>query len=199
MILYDVEIKKAILGKNEDPMEEVEYCEGWGDHEGMGVSCVCCYDYDVERFRVFCDDNISEFRGLLDHHDVLVGYNNIRFDNPVLTHALTSDEESVAKLLEYLNSKSYDIFAEIRKVTGRMIGLDAMVKANGLATGKTGNGALAPVWYQTGQFGRLIDYCLADVWLTKKLLDKIILDGLLISPKDGSNLVINSPYPEDNK
>ena len=198
MIIYDIEIKKAILGRHEPVKLGIEYCEGWGDHAGMGVSTVCCYDYKDDRYRVFCDDNIDEFFVLVDQHDIIVGYNNIKFDNPILAHAMPNPDANPVFMLDHLNLKSYDIFAEIRKVTGRMIGLGDMVKANGLATGKTGNGADAPVWYQTGGWGRLIDYCLADVWLTKKLLDKIILDGLLISPKDGSDLIIDSPYPGDN-
>ena len=197
MLIYDIEIKKAILGKNETEKPGIEYCEGWGDHVGMGVSTVCCYDYDAERSRVFCDDNMDEFRILTDQHDILVGYNNIKFDNAVLAYVLSSPDTNPVLMKNHLDLKSYDILAEIRKAAGCMIGLDAMVKVNGLAIGKTGNGALAPVWYQAGQWGRLVDYCLADVELTKMLLDKIMFNGILINPRGGADLVVESPYPDN--
>jgi hypothetical protein len=193
MLIYDVEIKKAILGKHDDPVEGIEYCEGWGDHLGMGVSTVCCYDYSDGRYRVFCEDNLEEFWHLIDDHDVIAGFNNIKFDNKVLAHAVSHPDMPAEKILEHFNSKSYDIFAEIRKASGMMCGLDATVKANGLGTGKTGNGAMAPVWYQTGQWGVLIDYCIADVWLTKNVLDLIILQGKLINPRNGKEMSIKKP------
>ena len=190
MLVYDIEIKKAILGKNDSPIEGVEYCEGWNDHVGMGVSCVCCYDYVDDRYRVFCEDNMSDFALLIAGHDVIVGFNNIGFDNKVLACQCTEFSE---QSLKYLNERSYDILAEIRNAGGGWCGLDAMVKANSLATGKTGNGAMAPVWYQAGRIGKLVDYCTADVWLTKKLLDKIIQGEPLISSKTGQVINVRKP------
>lgn len=190
MLVYDLEIKKAILGKNDQPVEGVEYCEGWKDSVGMGVSCVCCYDYITDRYRVFMEDNMPDFALLVDSREVIIGYNNIGFDNKVLAHMGTDPSE---QSLEYLNKKSYDILAEIRAAGGGWCGLDAMVKANGLGAGKTGNGAMAPVWYQAGRIGKLVDYCMADVWLTKKLLDKIIKGETLISSKTGQVINIRKP------
>jgi len=195
MLIYDVEISSAILGRGERKQEGIKYCQGWKDFVGMGVSTVCCYDYIEDRYRVFCEDNMEEFIKLVKSHDMIVGFNNISFDNNVLAYVLSSPDTNPVLMKDYMDNKSYDILVEIWVAAGLSrefhypshIGysLDAMVKANNLATGKTGNGALAPVWYQEGQYGRLIDYCLADVWLTKKLLDKIILDGKLVSPKKG--------------
>ncbi|MBE9570096.1 MAG: hypothetical protein IMF11_05690 [Proteobacteria bacterium] len=193
MLVYDIEIKKAILGKDEQPLGGVEYCEGWGDHVGMGVSCVCCYDYADDRYRVFCEDNMHDFVLLIDNREVIVGFNNINFDNKVLACHGGTDPLEQKTVLEYLNKRSYDILAEIRAAGGGWCGLDAMVKANNLATGKTGNGALAPVWYQAGRIGKLIDYCMADVWLTKKLLDKIIQGDTLTSSKTGQVINIRKP------
>ena len=192
MLVYDIEICKAILGKGDQPIEGVEYCEGWGDHEGMGVSCVCCYDYADDRYRVFMEDNMSDFALLVAGHEVIVGFNNIGFDNKVLAYAWPSLIHH-ERNLEWLNEKSYDILAEIRAAGGGWCKLDGIIKANGLAKGKTGNGAMAPVWYQAGRIGKLCDYCLADVWLTKKLLDLIIYGQPLISSRTGQVINIRKP------
>jgi len=205
MLVYDIEICKAILGKNNRPMTGVEYCEGWHDHKRMGVSCVCCYDYIENRYRTFMEDNMEDFVLLVESRRTLVGFNNIGFDNKVIAYAVPKGNDDPKKLPgwtmptdpvnveKYLNKKSYDILAEIRNAGGGWCSLDAMVKANNLATGKTGNGALAPVWYQQGRIGKLVDYCLADVWLTKKLLDKIIQGEPLISSKTGQVINIKKP------
>ena len=185
MIVYDIEIKNAICKRGEAPTPGIQYCKGFGDVENMGISTLCAYDYDEDRYRVFCEDNLDEVESLFRQHDVIVGYNSIHFDNAVLA----CETPDLTK--EYLDGKSYDIFAEIRKATGAMIGLDAMIKANGLGTGKTGNGALAPHWYQLGKMGKLVDYCIADTWLTKKLFEKIRNDGILKSPKTGKDFSIS--------
>ncbi|MCK4822746.1 hypothetical protein KA005_43685, partial [bacterium] len=115
MLVYDIEIKKAILGKTDQPIEGVEYCDGWNDHAEMGVSCVCCYDYVDDRYRVFCEDNMQDFALLVDSREVIVGFNNIGFDNKVLAYQGTDPPE---QNLEYLNKRSYDILAEIRHAGG---------------------------------------------------------------------------------
>ena len=197
MLIYDCEIARAIRGRGEVKREGIKYCQGWQDHGNMGISTVCCYDYEKDQYGVFCQDNMDEFIELVAECDILVGFNSISFDNNVLSCVVPGLTK------EKLDAKSYDILVEIWKAAGLSpefkypshIGysLDAMVKANDLASGKTGNGALAPVWYQTGQWGRLINYCLADIWLTKKLLDKIIRDGKLVSPKSKGTITLKSP------
>jgi hypothetical protein len=34
-IIYDIEIKRSILGKREQPVDGIEYCSGWHDHANM--------------------------------------------------------------------------------------------------------------------------------------------------------------------
>ena len=196
MIIYDIEIRKSILGKNETKIEGVEYCEGWDDHANMGVSCLCCYDYVEDRYRTFMEDNMEDFALLVDARDVIVGFNNKNFDNKVLAYEGTDPPEQA---LEYLNKKSYDLLAEIRAAGGGWCSLDAMIKANGLAAGKTGNGALAPQWYQEGRIGKLLDYCTADVWLTKKLMDLVLQDKVMYSSKTGQVIKLRKPKKRRKK
>jgi hypothetical protein len=67
--------------------------------------------------------------------------------------------------------------------------LDATVKANFHTEAKTGHGALAPVNWQRGFIGDVIDYCLMDVRLTLRVL-RLILDwGHVVSPKDPTKVL----------
>lgn len=60
MLVFDTEIIKAILGKKEEQIPGIEYCEGWKDFVGMGISVVGAYDFVENKFRVFLEDNLNE-------------------------------------------------------------------------------------------------------------------------------------------
>lgn len=194
MLIYDIEIKKAICGKNDTRQDGIEYCEGWHDHANMGIACIGAYDYAEDRYRVFMDDNMDDFFHLCDASDLLIGFNNIAFDNAVINaHSPMLTEAH----------KFYDILVELWAAAGlgpqfkfpthAGFGLDALCKAN-FGTAKSGNGALAPVDFQKRRYGSLIDYCLNDVHLTKQVFDKIMACGMLQDPRNpGISLSIRKP------
>lgn len=131
-LIYDIEIRKAILGKGEARQSGREYCAGWQDHANMGVSVVGAYDYATDRWRVFCAEQCA-------------GY-----------------------------------------------GLDATCEVN-FGINKTGNGAHAPVAWQRGRFGEVVDYCINDIKLTKVLFDHVLAVKPIIDPKDGRSLSLSVP------
>jgi len=188
MIVYDCEIEKAILGKDELMVDGIYYCGGWEDFEHMGISCIGAYDYLTDRCRVFCRDNFPEFQDLVDSRSIAIGFNSIGFDNRLLA----------ANGIRIPAYKSYDVLVEVWLAAGlgpmfeypSHLGfkLDDLCEAN-LGLTKTGHGALAPVQWQRGKIGAVIDYCLADVWLTKKLVNLIDRDGCLKDPRDPSKLL----------
>lgn len=49
MLIYDVEIKKAIPFKNAPRIEGIDYCGGWNDYVNMGISVVGVYDYSTDQ------------------------------------------------------------------------------------------------------------------------------------------------------
>lgn len=193
-LIYDIEIINAVPVNNEPPVYGVNYCEGWHDHANMGVSVIGCYDYHEDRYRVFCNEGFPEFKALAADR-LCVGFNSIRFDNAVLRAC------GIADLAE---SNCYDILRELWIAAGvgdadpfdfKLHGgywLDATCERN-FGTKKTGNGALAPVLWQQGRYGEVIDYCLNDVKLTKQLFDRALSGEPIISPKDGGNLTLQMP------
>lgn len=194
MFVYDCEIIKAIQSKNEDRLKGIEYCDGWQDHENMGISVVCGYDYFTDRYRVFMADNLINLQAvLLDHPGPLVGFNNIGFDNKLLR----------ANGLKVDDSKCYDILKEIWISDGLSpefqypshIGysLDDLLLANFTGIAKSGHGAMAPVLWQQKRYAEVVDYCLEDVRLTKKVLDRILRSGRLLNPKNGKPLLVPRP------
>ena len=194
-LCYDLEIVKAIPGKEPIPTE-IECCEGWHDHAHMGISCLCAYDYVEDRYRVFMEDNLEDFFRLCSKRELLIGFNNIRFDNLVL------NAHPFSLQMPIQDEKCYDLLREVWVSAGlgptfvypSHLGysLDAVCRRNNLGT-KTGDGAMAPILWQRGNLGRVIDYCLNDIVLTKRLFDLAAAGSQIISPKDGRQLQLKHP------
>lgn len=160
----------------------------------MGVSVVGVYEYLADRFRLFCKDNFDEFSRLVEGADLVIGFNNKGFDDPLVKAAL-----GVAVAEE----KSYDLLQEVWLAAGLPghfagpksggYGLEACALANGLPK-KTGHGALAPILWQRGETGKVADYCLHDVWLTRGLVNWVRARGTLLCPKTGTDLNVRRPW-----
>jgi hypothetical protein len=195
VIIYDCEIVNAIPPRDGAKLDGIVYTEGWGDHAHMGISVIGVYDYLEERSRVFCQDNAAEFERLWKARELCVGYNNIPFDN-----ALIDETEGWCCPPD---DRCYDILREIWAAAGlgprfdfRTHGgysLDALCKAN-FGRSKSGNGAFAPVLWQQGKIGEVIDYCLNDVvGLTKPLFDAVLAGTPLKNPTGGKDMVLRRP------
>jgi hypothetical protein len=196
-VVYDIEIAKAIPNRKEPMMPNIKYCNGWHDHKGMGISCIVTYEVEKDSYRVFMKDNFIEFEQLLVEADIVVGFNSVRFDNKVI--------EANRVYVPGLKEKSFDILREIWTEKGLDpdkfgrshwgYNLDGLAEAN-LGTEKSGNGALAPIWFQQGEYGKLIDYCLKDVEITKNLYLKVLRDGFLIMPQKHGYIKLNLSGPD---
>lgn len=192
-ILYDCEIVKAIPNRDGSKLDGIEYCAGWRDFANMGVSVTGVYDYVDGRYRVFCKDNIAEFAKLISERDLCVGFNSIPFDNELLK----------ASGWPYpLPEKCYDLLREIWAAnnlgpefnfkTHGGYGLDAVCEKN-FGSRKSGEGALAPVLWQQGKIGAVIDYCLNDCLLEKQLFDAALRGDTIKNPKGGPDLLLRNP------
>lgn len=202
MLVYDIEI---IRSPKFDPKKpNYEYAKGWDDHHGMSIACIGIYDYKDDHLT--CVDmswmenpdgaDIHENQWVFElfaDADLVIGYNNHRFDDPMMrSHGFNINE-----------FKSYDILANIYAAVGLTgawdyrthggYGLDAVCKANGIE-GKSGDGAHAPFDWQDGKKKEVMDYCKNDVQITKDLVDQIFANGGLISPKTGKFVRIAMPY-----
>lgn len=203
-LVYDIEVIRAIPARHNPPIAGIEYATSWTDFQNMGVACICAYDYVEKRYRVFSEGNWQDFLLLAQKRVPLVGFNNINFDNQVIAATLTNRlKNEVSGLFEPFMPEGlcYDLKREIWAANGLGpvfvpathdgFGLDAVASANGLGR-KAGNGALAPVWWQQGQYGHVIDYCLQDVNLTRKLFD-LAIENKVKDPKTGQLLNLRPP------
>lgn len=187
MIIYDIEIQNLIPDKNKQPLADFQYCKGWDDHFGMGLACAVTFDTARQEFRIFDEFMIDDLKKTLLRTDVVIGFNCLRFDNKVLA----------AYEIEIPQHKCYDLLVEIAKAAGTPtsysgLSLEAICEAN-FGMKKTGDGADAPILYQRKRYGELHDYCLADVRLTKKLIDLIWDCGHIKNPRNNQWIRVARP------
>ena len=172
MIVYDCEI---INGIPPISMPNITYCSGWSDFKNMGISCICAYDYEEDIYHTYCADNFPAFQRLVYQSDIVVGFNSRKFD----------DKLCAAHGIEV--ATDYDIYLQ----AGKSGSLSKLCEKN-LGTKKSLSGKSAPILWQRGNYGKVIDYCLTDVTLTVKLLNFIMETGSIID-KTGKEVLINGP------
>src|ERR1700684_3274336 len=179
LVVYDCEIRHCIPdGKNPIP-KGMATCKGWTDYTGMGISVITAYVWG-EGYRVFLENNMQEFKALAsDPETILAGFHSWRFDDRLIAAVLD---------IGINPSRTWDLLRQIVKATGgnpdgvpHGYGLSALCEANFLSRKTPGAGAQAPILWQSGQIGALVDYCLSDTMRTKKLIE-LAVDGRLRSP-----------------
>lgn len=190
ILVYDLEIENAVQDKRKGDamLADIKYCDGWDDHKGMGITVIGAYDYAYHRYRVFLKDNFDDFVNLCRDR-LAVSFNGIGFDNKVLQAVLRFSPTE---------ARCYDVLREMWAAAGLPpefnykthggLGLNTTAKVN-FNLGKTDDGGLAPVEWQRGNHGRVIDYCLQDVKLTKMCFDRVVSNGGLRDPRDASRFL----------
>lgn len=189
VVVYDCEIIRAIPDKKVPNARDVQYCGGWGDYAGMGISVIAAVDVEAHVPRVFFEDNLSAFaewsRGAL-----LVGHSNDGFDDHLLrAHGL------------FTAAGSYDLLCKLRKAVGeperftpgrtkagRKVNDCARVNLNGMQ--KSDDGGNAPRLWQEGKHAEVVDYCLRDVTIEYQLF---LRRGAFVDPVTGRIVQLEEP------
>lgn len=127
----------------------------------LKVSVVGTYDYLIDEYVSYEENEIHQLEERLKTVDLLVGFNIRRFDLPVLQPYLFTLAESIHVL---------DLLDEIERVRGHRVSLQSLAQAS-LEVSKSGQGIDAVEMYKRGQMDLLKKYCLDDVRITKDLYE----------------------------
>lgn len=197
VLVYDLEIIKAIRMQGAKPVRGIKYCAGWHDHAEMGISVIGAMDLHESTWvfredRHECYDSIIEFQKAVDRSDLLVGFNSLQFDDCVCAANGIFCKTGYDILREFYAAKGLNPFPEIYDDRYRGYRLDALAYAT-LGERKTGNGTNAPIMWQRGEKTAVIQYCLDDVRLTKRLFDRIRAGQPLIDPMTEEAIVLRNP------
>lgn len=183
LVVMDLEIKEAVDESNPE--------RGWAAARSgkLGVSVVCVYDYETDRYHFFDDYNLGEGIALLESADGLVSFNGLEFDLPCLSGVYGRS---------IMPRGHYDILQQVWKALGRRTkgyGLGPICERT-LGVGKAGSGIGATDLWNENRVAELYTYCLADVHLTSVLFDHIMTTGHIIDINGDVLHVYNKDFPD---
>ena len=134
---------------------------GGYNHSLLKVSLVGVYFYATEEYKCFLEKDLPSLWGYFEQADRLIGYNNKKFDLPVLNNYYAGDLSRLPTL---------DILEVIEKSLGFRLKLDD-VAVSTLGYGKSGSGLQAVEFFRQGKIEELKAYCLQDVKVTKEIYE----------------------------
>lgn len=148
-ITFDIETRNLFsdVGKNDPTL--------------LDISVVCAHDSETDKYTSYTEENLHKLWPLIEHADMLIGYNSDHFDIPLLNKYYPGD---LTKM------RSLDIMKEIYDVLGRRFKLDNIAQTT-LGVAKSADGLQAYRWWKEGKIKEIIEYCLKDVEVTKQVYD----------------------------
>ncbi|MBI3912831.1 MAG: ribonuclease H-like domain-containing protein [Chloroflexi bacterium] len=127
----------------------------------LRVSVAVALDADTGEFKAYTEADVSALIADLRAATRVIGFNIKRFDYPVLKFYTR----------ERLNDLStVDMLEDIYNTLGFRVSLDALAHAT-LGAEKTADGLQAIRWFREGKLSELLEYCKADVALTRQLFE----------------------------
>lgn len=139
------------------------------DVEEQELTVVAIHDSLTGEYSSYVKEELPKLWPILEHADMLIGFNSNAFDIPLLNRYYPGD-------LSHL--RSLDLLAEVQNVLGRRIRLQSLAEAT-LGRGKKGNGLEAGEWWREGKKEKVREYCIEDVRLTRELYDYALAHGVL--------------------
>jgi len=143
---------------------------GWDKKSAMGISLGVTYSTASGNYEVFSEKRVPDLIELLRRADLVVGYNNRRFDYEVLMGYTILD------LPHHL--PTLDLLEVVEKAAGHRLSLDSVAQAT-LGVGKTGDGLDAIRWWREGKIMDIAKYCCFDVKVTKLVHEYAVEHGEL--------------------
>ena len=146
IVYFDLETQKSA--------EEVG---GWDNISRMGMSIGVTYSTAQGAYRIYGEKQVGDLLADLQRADLIVGFNNLRFDYEVLHGYTTLDLRQLPTL---------DMLVEIQAKLQHRLSLDSIATAT-FGVEKTAEGLQAIQWFKEGRLHEIAEYCCYDVKLTK--------------------------------
>lgn len=166
---------------------------GFSQKAKMGVSVAVTYSTARGTYEIYPEKEMEKLAEELVRADLVVGWNHMQFDYPVLQPYVfhTLAEQTI----------NLDMMLEMEKAVGFRLKLDSVASAS-LGMGKTADGLDALKWWQehkkTGNFAPLrniAEYCAFDVKVTKCVHEYAIEHGILkYDDKSGRQVEVAVPW-----
>jgi DEAD/DEAH box helicase domain-containing protein len=162
-----------------ETIRSAEEVGGWGNSHRMGVSVAVVYDSEINDFVSYLEHETDELISHLTSFDLVVGFNNKRFDNRVLS-AYTDTNLALLPTL--------DLLEQIHNYLGYRLSLDRLAEQT-LGTKKSADGLQALAWYKEGRIDLIRHYCKKDVEITRDILFHGLEQGYLLFANKAKQIV----------
>mgnify|MGYP005849421201 CR=1 FL=1 len=169
---------------------------GAAHKDKMGMSVGVTYSTETGQYQIFDEENVADLVEQLVKADLVVGFNHIQFDYPVLQAYTVLDLAS--------QSVNCDMMLDLEKVLGHRLKLDAVAQAS-LKASKTADGLDALKWWQlykkSGDPEHLLniaEYCCYDVKVTKEVYEYGLEHGVVkYADRNGHELEVEATWKKD--
>ncbi len=142
-----------------ETIRSAEEVGGWGQTHKMGISVGVVFDSELNDCVSYLEHEIDQLIDHLYSLDLVVGFNNKRFDNRVLSAYTTCDLNLLPSL---------DLLEEVHNYLGYRLSLNRLAEHT-LGTKKSADGLQALKWYKEGRIDLIQHYCKKDVEITRDL------------------------------
>jgi DEAD/DEAH box helicase domain-containing protein len=134
---------------------------GTHDAEKLDLALIGIYEKATDTYSSYVKEELPALWPILEKADMLVGFNSISFDLPLLNKYYPGDLATIPHL---------DLLVEVHEALGRRGGLQSIAEGT-LKAKKGGSGLQSIEWWRNGEVEKVRKYCLKDVELTKKLFE----------------------------
>ncbi|HUZ06142.1 MAG TPA: ribonuclease H-like domain-containing protein [Candidatus Paceibacterota bacterium] len=148
---------KNILYFDLETQKSADEVGGWGNISKMGMSVGVTFSTAGGEYKIYGEKQVDDLIKDLQRADLIVGFNNLRFDYEVL-HGYTPFDLSQLPTL--------DMMVELQNKLNHRLSLDSIATAT-FGVEKTAEGLQAIRWFKDGRLADIAEYCCYDVKITK--------------------------------
>jgi RNase_H superfamily len=130
---------------------------GWNNISKMGMSIGVTFNAANGEYKIYHEKTVSDLIRELQRADLVVGFNNLRFDYEVL-HGYTP--------FDLTQLPTLDLMVDLQNKLNHRLSLDSIATAT-FGVEKTAEGMQAIRWFKDGRLMDIAEYCCYDVKLTR--------------------------------
>ncbi len=157
----------------------------FSDAEYLGIGVACNIDHEGNHKDFVTNDSAFRYYGHLAKHQMIIGYNTIGFDFPLLGGCLLTPQNAYAKRFVggNLGRRIVDLCVDFNEALGKRVSLND-VSIPTLGDAKEMDGGFAPQHFRNGKIMEVLEYCRGDVRRTDDLFVKAVMgEGLKVKIK----------------
>jgi DEAD/DEAH box helicase domain-containing protein len=160
----------AILVLDLETRRSAEEVGGWENCDRMGLAVAVTEELPGGRVTVYLEEQVDALLAALASAGLIVGFNVKRFDFSVLRGYRAFDPSRLPVL---------DMLEEVHATLGFRLSLGHLA-CETLGSPKLADGLQSLAWFKAGEMDKVIEYCKADVELTRRLFEFGCTHGYLV-------------------